>query len=126
MIIVKPKYHARKYCYGGSGIFDAIFKNVINKTVTSVIAQKVVNAATKDGLKTVINKAANSVIAHKVVDAAVNGATAATQKAVENTVTDLLSKRKAPAAIAEGSGGKKVKIDISSLINKGGSGIVLD
>ena len=128
MIVVKSKYYARKYCYGGSGIFDAILKNVINKTTSSAIAQKVVNAATKDGLKNVINKAANSAVAHKIVDAAVNGATSATQKAVENTVTDLLSKRKAPPATAADGGcvRKKFKVDISNLINKSGSGIVLD
>ena len=117
MILIKPKYHARKYCYGGSGILDAIFKNVINK--------KVVNAATKDGLKNIINKAASSTIAHKVADAVVNGATSATQKAVENTVTDLLLKRKAPAAV-NGGRIKKLKVDISNLMNKAGSGIVLD
>ena len=117
--------NGRKYCYGGSGILDAIFKNVINKATSSAIAKKVVNAATKDGLKNVINKAASSTIAHKVADAVVNGATSATQKAVENTVTDLLLKRKAPAAI-DGGRIKKLKIDISSLMNKAGSGIVLD
>ena len=101
MIIVKPKYHARKYCYGGSGIFDALLKNVINK-------------------------AANSAVVHKVMDSVVNGATSATQKAVENTVTDLLSKRKAPPPATGGSVKKKLKVDISNLINKGGSGIVLD
>ena len=126
MIVVKSKYHARKYCYGGSGIFDAILKNVINKTTSSAIAQKVVNAATKDGLKNVINKAANSAVAHKVADAVVNGATSATQKAVENTVTDLLSKRKASTTADGGSIKKKLKVDISNLINKSGSGIVLD
>ena len=126
MIVVKSKYHARKYCYGGSGIFDAILKNVINKTTSSAIAQKVVNAATKDGLKNIINKTANSAVAHKVADAVVSGATSATQKAVENTVTDLLSKRKAPPATAGGSVKKKLKVDISNLINKSGSGIVLD
>ena len=126
MIVVKSKYHVRKYCYGGSGIFDAILKNVINKTTSSAIAQKVVNAATKDGLKNVINKAAKSTIAHKIADAAVNGATSATQKAVENTVTDLLSKRKSTTANG-GSVKKKFKVDISNLINKSsGSGIVLD
>ena len=128
MIVVKSKYHVRKYCYGGSGIFDGILKNVINKTTSSAIAQKVVNDVTKDGLKNVINKTANSVVAHKIVDAALNGATSATQKAVENTVTDLLSKRKAPPAAAEGGCvRKKFKVDISNLINKSsGSGIVLD
>ena len=126
MIIVKPKYHARKYCYGGSGIFDALLKNVINKTTSSAIAQKVVNAATKHGLKNVINQAANSAVVHKVMDSVVNGATSATQKAVENTVTDLLSKRKAPPPATGGSVKKKLKVDISNLINKGGSGIVLD
>ena len=127
MIVVKSKYHTRKYCYGGSGILDAILKNVINKTTSSVIAQKVVNAATKDGIKNVINKAVNSTITHKVADAVVNGATQATQKAVENTVADLL-KRKAPP-VTDGGGRtnkKKFKVDISNLINSSGSGIVLD
>ena len=59
-----------------------------------------------------------------------NGATSATQKAVENKVTDLL-KRKAPTTTAAGGGGgktnKKLKVDISHLINNSsGSGIVLD
>ena len=124
MIIIKPKYHTRKYCYGGSGLLDAILTNIINKTTSSAIAQKVVNAATKDGLKNVINKAANSVIAHKVADAVVNGATSATQKVVENTVVDLL-KRKTPTTSEGGSVKKKLKVDISNLINSG-SGIVLD
>ena len=127
MIVVKSKYHARKYCYGGSGIFDAILKNVINKTTSSAIAQKVVNAATKGGLKNVINKTANSAVAQKVADAVVSGATSATQKAVENTVTDLLSKRKSPTTAEKGgSVKKKLKVDISNLINNSGSGIVLD
>ena len=131
MIVVKSKYHERKYCYGGSGLFNTILNKVINKTASSTIARKVVNAATKDGLKKVINKAASSTIAHKVADAAVNGATSATQKAVENKVTDLL-KRKAPtttaaAAAAGGKTNKKLKVDISHLINNSsGSGIVLD
>ena len=122
MIVVKAKYHTRKYCCGGSRILDAILKNVINKTTSSVIAQKVVNAATKDGIKNVINKAAHSTIAHKVADAVVNGATSATQKAVENTVTELL-KRKAPAT--DGGGKNKLKVDISNLIDSS-SGIVLE
>ena len=146
MIVVKPRYSVRKYCYGGSGFFDTILKNV----TSSAIAQKVVNAATKDGLKSVINKVGNSSITHKVVDAVVNGATSATQKAVENAITDILKrkaptdadddnntrivkkrkinggklKRKLPETETEARGNKKIKINLSNLIN--GSGIVLD
>ena len=108
MIVVKSKYHTRKYCYGGSGLLGAILKKAINKTTSSAIAHKVVNATTKDGLKKVINKAASSTVAHKIANAAVNGATSATEKAVENKVTDLL-KRKAPTTTGSGCGGKTNK-----------------
>ena len=137
MIVVKSKYHIRKYCYGGSGILD-ILKHVIRKTAPAVIAQKVVNATTKEGIKRVINKVGNSTITHKVVDAVVNGATLATQKAVENAVTDILTKRKEPVkklkrkfpeiSAATTNKDKKIKIDVANLINSSssGSGIVLD
>ena len=137
MIAIKPKYHSRKYCYGGSGIFD-VLKKVISKTASSAVAQKVINAATSDGLKTI----AKSTVAHKFADAVVNGATSATQKAVENAIIDTLRKRKASTSVEYNkkikideslkrklsdtttTNGKKLKIDISNLIN--GSGIVLD
>ena len=124
MIVIKSKHHTRKYCYGGTGIFDTIFKKVINRATSSAIAQKVVNAATKNNIKKVINKAATSAITHKVADAVVSGATSATQKAVEDKVTDIL-KRKAPPPPPPVSN-KKLKIDVSKLINASGSGIVLD
>ena len=59
-------------------------------------------------IKKVINKTANSAIAQKVTNAVVKGAASATQKAVENKVTDLL-KRKAPSTTGSGCGGKTNK-----------------
>ena len=125
MIVIKSKYHTRKYCYGGTGIFGTIFKKAINKTTSSAIARKVVNAATKNNIKKVINKAATSAITHKIADAVVSGAVSATQKAVEDKVTDIL-KRKAPPPRSAPVKNKKLKIDVSNLINASGSGIVLD
>ena len=124
MIVIKSKHHTRKYCYGGTGIFDTILKKVVNKGASSVIARKVINAATKDNIKKVINKAATSAITHKAADAVVSGAASATQKAVEDKVTDIL-KRKAPPP-APVTNKKKLKIDVSNLINAKGGGIVLD
>ena len=118
MIVIKPKYPSRKYCYGGSGIFD-ILKKIISKTASSTVARKVINAATSDQLKTI----AKSTVAHKFADAVVNGAVSATQKAVEDVLIKKLQKRKAPAPTTIG---KKLKADdITNLIN-GGSGIILD
>ena len=51
MIIIESKHHTKKYCCGGTGIFDTILKKVISKTISSAIARKVVNAATKDNVK---------------------------------------------------------------------------
>lgn len=113
MILIKPKHPKRRYCYGGSGILD-IFKNVINKTTTSTLAKKVVNATTKDGLEKVIKRAANSKAAHKVADAVLNGATNATEKLIENVITDAI-KRKSDEPTPHR--GKK---------SKTGFGIVLD
>ena len=124
MIVIKSKHHTRKYCYGGTGIFDTILKKVINKGTSSAIARKVVNAATKGNIKKVINKAATSAVTHKVADAVVSGAASATQKAVEDKVTDIL-KRKAPPPKPV-TNKKKLKIDVSNLINAKGGGIVLD
>ena len=124
MIVIKSKHHTRKYCYGGTGIFDTILKKVINKGTSSAIARKVVNAATKNNIKKVINKAATSAVTHKVADAVVSGAASATQKAVEDKVTDIL-KRKAPLPKPV-TNKKKLKIDVSNLINAKGGGIVLD
>lgn len=124
MIIIKSKHPIKKYCYGGTGIFDTIFKKVINKGTSSAIARKVVNAATKDNIKKVINKAATSAVTHKVADAVVSGAASATQKAVEDKLTDIL-KRKAPPPVPA-TNKKKLKIDVSNLINASGRGIVLD
>ena len=76
MIVVKPRYSVRKYCYGGSGVFG----NLLSKVVSSTIAQKVVNAATRDGVKNIINKAVSSPIAHKVADSVVDGAASATKR----------------------------------------------
>ena len=126
MIIIKSKHHTRKYCYGGTGIFDTILKKVINKGTSSAIARKVVNAATKNNIKKVINKVATSAVTHKVADAVVSGAASATQKAVEDKVTDIFKrKRKAPPPVPA-TNKKKLKIDVSNLINASGRGIVLD
>lgn len=126
MIVIKSKYPKKKYCYGGTGIFDTIFKKVINKTTSSAIARKVVNAATKANIKKVINKAATSAITHKVADAVVSGAASATQKAVEDKVTDILKRKAPPPPRSAPVKNKKLKIDVSNLINATGSGIVLD
>ena len=124
MIIFKNKHPAKKYCYGGTGIFGALLKKVINRGTSSAIARKVVNAATKGNIKKVINKAATSAVTHKVADAVLSGAASATQKAVEDRVTDIL-KRKAPPPVPV-TNKKKLKIDVSNLINARGGGIVLD
>jgi hypothetical protein len=120
MIVVKPRYPERKYCYGGSGVFG----NLLSKVVSSTIAQKVVNTATRDGIKSIINKAVSSPIAHKFADSALQGATSATQKLVENAIVETL-KRPRKEEDKKKNGNKKSRIDITDLVN-GGSGIVLD
>ena len=121
MIVIKPRYPARKYCYGGAGVFG----NLLSKVVSSTIAQKVVNTVTKDGIKSIINKAASSPIAHKFADSALQGATAATQKLVENAIVETLKRPARKEEKTKKNDNKKVKIDIADLVN-GGSGIVLD
>lgn len=116
MIVVKPKYPTRRYCYGGSGIFS----NLINRAVSSTIARKVINTATKDGVRGIINKAVSSPIAHKLADGVVDGAASATKKVVENAIVERF---KRPRKEEEGNN-KRVKIDVTHLID--GSGIVLD
>ena len=110
MLVVKPRGGHR---YGGSGIFDAISRKMLSS-----------------GFKQAISTGAKSAIAQKVVDAVVNGATSATQKAVEgavneaiNKVTVLGKKRSSPSPQEEETSPAK-KINISSLID--GSGIVFD
>ena len=120
MIVIKPRYPKRRYRYGGSGVFGNLFKKVIS----SAIAEKVVNAATKHGVKKIINNAVSSPIAHKVVDAAVNGAASATKQAVEKTITEAL-KRPREEVSKKKKDIKKLKLDLSKIVNSG-SGIILD
>ena len=103
MIVVKPRYSTRRYCYGGSGVFGDLMK----KVVSSTIAQKVVNAATKDGVKNIINKAVSSPIAHKVADSVVDGAASATRKVVENAIVETLMKRPRKEEKTKTAGGIK-------------------
>ena len=74
--------------------------------------------------KNVIKKAVTSSVAHKVADAVVNGAVKGTEKLAENIVVDR-KKRPREERVGEGVAKKKLKINISDLINSG-SGIVLD
>ena len=112
MLIVNPKFHRRKYSYGGTGIFD-IFK-VIFRTVGKQGLKKVISSVGKQGLKKVINKAAKSKIIQKVIESAVDGATSGVKTVVENAIING-GKRKAAAAPLIFK--KKAKI---------GSGIILD
>ena len=124
MIVIKPRYPRRKYRSGESGIFGNLFKKVIS----SAIAEKVVNATTKQGLKKIINNAVSSPIAHKFADAAVNGATSATKQAVKKTIIETLKRPRKETAVVENkkvNNIKKLKLDLSKIVNSG-SGIVLD
>ena len=109
MLVVKPCGGHR---YGGCGIFDAISIKML-----------------PSGFKKAISTGAKSAIAQKVADAVVNGATSATQNAVEGTVNEainkvkVLGKRMLPSPQEEETSPAK-KINISSLID--GSGIVFD
>ena len=113
MLIVNPKFHRRKYSYGGTGIFD-IFK-VIFRTVGKQGLKKVISSVGKQGLKKVINKAAKSKIIQKVIESAVDGATSGVKTVVENAIING-GKRKA-AVKSPLVFKKKAKI---------GSGIILD
>ena len=74
MLAVAPRCGgARRYCYVGSCIFETI-----NRTMLS------------SGFKKAISNGAKSAIAQKVANAVVNGATSATQKAVEGDVTEAI------------------------------------
>ena len=112
MISIKPRYPERRYCYGGSGVFGDLMKRA---------AQKVLNTATKDGVKGIINKVVSSPITHKVADSVVDGAASATKKVVENTIVERF---KRPRKEEKTKNNKRVKIDVTDLID--GSGIVLD
>ena len=138
MLVIKSRGRGmRRYCYGGSGVFDTIGRKMFSS-----------------GLKTAISSSAKSAIAQKIADAVVNGATSATQKAAEtavneviNTVTPYVKKSvkklagkkrplnlvgqhieakipKAAKTAVKHIVSKIPQIDINSLID--GSGIVLD
>ena len=135
MLIIKPRGGdhgmGRYAAVNGSGIFDSISRKMF-----------------ATGLKKAISAGANSVIAHKISDAVVNGATSASQKAVESVVNEAVNtvkpivkeslkklagqKRQSPSVtipvvleeIATTIKKKKPNIDINSLID--GSGIVFD
>ncbi len=134
MLVIAPRGGGtRRYCYGGSGIFDTISRKMM-----------------ASGFKKAISSGAKSAIAQKVADAVVNGATSATQKAVEGAVKEAINtvkpyvkdslqklvSRKGPHNTSttttttitpppsSGYNVKKSKININSLID--GSGIVLD
>ena len=98
MLVIEPRYE-------GSGLGD-IFK-------------KIFSASTKK----IIKKAVAHNVAHKLTEAAVKGAAKGTEKLVANVVADL--KKRPREEDGEGIAKKKLKINISDLINSG-SGIVLD
>ena len=135
MLIIKPRGGdhgmGRHAAADGSGIFDSISRKMF-----------------ATGLKKAISTGAKSVIAHKISDAVVNGATSASQKAVENIMNEAVNtvkpvlkeslkklvgrKRPAPSVsipivleeIATTIKKNKPNIDINSLID--GSVIVFD
>ena len=137
MLIIKPRGGdhgmGRYAAVEGSGIFDSISRKMF-----------------ATGLKKAISTGANSVIAHKISDAVVNGATSASQKAVESVVNEavntvkpivkeslkkLVGQKRSSSSpsisipvvleeIATTIKKKKPNIDINSLID--GSGIVFD
>ena len=78
MLIIKPRggdHGMGRYTAAqGSGIFDSISRKMF-----------------ATGLTKAINTGANSVIAHKISDAVVNGATSASQKAVESVVNEAVN-----------------------------------
>ena len=77
MLVIKPRCGAHgmgRYAADGSGIFDSISRKMF--------------AA---GLKKAISTGANSVIVHTISDAVVNGATSASQKAVESVVNEAVN-----------------------------------
>ena len=100
MIVVESRYE-------GSGLGD-IFGKIFNATA-----------------KNAIKKAVSSSIAHKIAEAVVNGAVKGTEKLAENVIVDLKRPRPTVEQGGEGIAKKKIKINISDLINSG-SGIVLD
>ena len=103
MIVIIPRHPRR---YSGSGIFGNIFKKVFNST-------------TKD----VIKKAAQSAAAQKLANAVVSGTASGAEKLAGKIVADL--KRKKHKGETQGVRDKRVKVDVSEIINSGG-GIVLD
>ena len=84
MLVIKPRCgdhdmgrYAAAATTTGSGIFDSISRKMF-----------------ATGLKKAISTGANSVIAHKISDAVVNGATSASQKAVESVVNEAVNTAK--------------------------------
>ena len=102
--------HARHPPRNGSGIFSSIFKAIASK-------------AAKSGAKNAIKKVLASKVTHKLATIVAKGAAKGTAKLVKRKIADL----KRPRETERGQGllpKKKIKIDISHLVN--GSGIVLD
>ena len=106
MIVISARHPPRN----GSGIFSSIFKAIASK-------------AAKSGAKNAIKKVLASKVTHKLATIVAKGAAKGTAKLVERKIADL----KRPRETERGQGllpKKKIKIDISNLVN--GSGIVLD
>ena len=75
MLVVATRGDGRRqYCYGGSGIFDAISRKMLSS-----------------GFNKAISTSARFAIVQKVADVVVNGATSATQKVVEGAVKEAIN-----------------------------------
>ena len=98
MLVVESKHGTRRYCYGGSGIFD-VLKKVVNSSIAKRIAESVINGATQ-----------------KLVETAIRRGTKRAAAAVDNKETVKKQQR----LNEDGSSTEQT----DSLIN--GSGIVLD
>ena len=105
MIVIASRHPARRT--SGSGVFSNIIRNIFTSTT-----------------KNVIKKVVHSEAAHKLANAVVNGVVSGTEKLVDNVVSDL--KRKEEKVQNNQPQKKKAKLDIYDIINKGGSGIILD
>ena len=108
MLVIRARHPPR---LNGSGIFGSIFKKVISK-------------ASKAGAKKVIKKVLTSKITKKLVKQVAKGAAKGAKRLSEKLVTDLKRPIEEEQQQGEGIPKKKLKIDISHIVN--GSGIVLD
>ena len=100
MLVVESKHGTRRYCYGGSGIFD-VLKKVVNSSIAKRIAESVINGATQ-----------------KLVETAIGRRTKRAATVVDNKETAKKKQR------LNEDGSSTTTEQTDSLIN--GSGIVLD